>query len=200
MATSAYEPRHTVVLQDPPIARVLFGDTRLAWLWLPLRLYLGYAWLSSGWAKLQNPKWMATGEALQAFWANAVRIDPRPVIAVDWYRAFILALLDMQAYTWFAKVIVFGELLVGVALILGAFTGIAAFVGGFLNWNFVMAGTASTNALLFAIATWLVLAWKTAGWIGLDRWLLPALGTPWSPGRLFAPERQEAATDDRRAR
>jgi thiosulfate dehydrogenase [quinone] large subunit len=90
-------------------------------------------------------------------------------------------MLSTGAYTWFAKVIVFGELAIGIALILGAFTGIAAFGGGFLNWNFIMAGTASTNALLFAIATWLVLAWKTAGWIGLDRWLLPALGTPWRP-------------------
>ena len=48
-----------------------------------------------------------------------------------------------------------------------------------------MAGAASTNGLLFAVATWLVLAWKTAGWIGLDRWLLRALGTPWRPGYLF---------------
>ncbi len=38
---------------------------------------------------------------------------------------------------------------------------------------------------LFAIATWLVLAWKTAGWWGLDRWVLPALGTPWKPGLIF---------------
>jgi thiosulfate dehydrogenase (quinone) large subunit len=35
------------------------------------------------------------------------------------------------------------------------------------------------------IATWLVLAWKTAGWIGFDRWILPALGTPWRPGFIF---------------
>jgi thiosulfate dehydrogenase (quinone) large subunit len=108
------------------------------------------------------------------------------MIAVDWYREFIQAMLDAQAYTWFAKVVSISELLVGTALILGAFTGLAAFVGGFLNWNFIMAGTASTNALLFAIATGLVLAWKVAGWIGLDRWLLPALGTPWRPGVLFA--------------
>jgi thiosulfate dehydrogenase [quinone] large subunit len=173
------------VLDDPPIAKKLFGDTRLAWLWLPLRVYLGYAWLISGWGKLQNPKWVETGEALRDFWTNGVRIDPRPVIAVDWYREFIQWMLDVQAYTWFAKIVVAGELLVGIALILGAFTGIAAFAGGFLNWNFVMAGTASTNALLFAIATWLVLAWKTAGWIGLDRWLLGMLGTPWRPGGIF---------------
>lgn len=178
-------------IADPPIARRLFGDTRLAWAWLPLRAYLGYVWLSSGWGKLSNPKWTETGEALQGFWTNAVKLDPRPVVAVDWYRALIQAMLDAEAYTWFAKLIVAGELLVGIALILGAFTGLAAFTGGFLNWNFVMAGTASTNALLFAIATWLVLAWKTAGWIGLDRWLLPALGTPWQPGPLL---RRDPAT------
>jgi thiosulfate dehydrogenase (quinone) large subunit len=25
----------------------------------------------------------------------------------------------------------------------------------------------------------LVLAWRNAGWVGLDRWLLRRLGTPW---------------------
>jgi thiosulfate dehydrogenase [quinone] large subunit len=39
--------------------------------------------------------------------------------------------------------------------------------------------------LLFAAVVWLVLAWKTAGWIGLDRWLLPLLGMPWRGGVLF---------------
>jgi thiosulfate dehydrogenase [quinone] large subunit len=31
----------------------------------------------------------------------------------------------------------------------------------------------------------LVLAWRNAGWIGLDRFVLPKLGTPWEPGPLF---------------
>jgi len=43
----------------------------------------------------------------------------------------------------------------------------------------------STNPLLFVGATLLMLAWKTAGWWGFDRWLLPALGTPWRPGPLL---------------
>jgi thiosulfate dehydrogenase [quinone] large subunit len=94
-------------------------------------------------------------------------------------------MLDSGAYTWFAKVIAFGEILVGAALILGAFVGIAAFFGGFMNWNFMMAGSASINPVLFTIAILLVLAWKTAGWWGLDRWLLPILGTPWQPGKAF---------------
>ena len=130
---------------------------------------------------------MDTGQALRGFWENAVRLEPRPVIAVGWYRNLIEFMLANEWYTWFGKLIAVGETVIGLALILGAFTGLSAFLGWFLNWNFIMAGTASTNALLFAIATGL-LAWKTAGWIGLDRWLLPALGTPWRPGRLFGAE------------
>jgi thiosulfate dehydrogenase (quinone) large subunit len=48
--------------------------------------------------------------------------------------------------------------------------------------------------MLFAIATWLVLAWRNAGWIGLDRWLLPAVGTPWKGGHLFAKDRTMKVT------
>ncbi len=55
-----------------------------------------------------------------------------------------------------------------------------------MNFNFLLAGTASTNPVLFGLGVFLVLAWKVAGWWGLDRWLLPALGTRWSPGRAFA--------------
>lgn len=147
---------------------------------------VGWSWLTSGWGKFQSPAWLDSGTALRGYWERSVVVDPRAVISYDWYRDFIQFMLNAEAYTWFAKVILFGEIAVGIALILGAFVGVAAFFGGFLNWNFVMAGTASTNALLFAIATGLVLAWKTAGWIGLDRWLLQALGTPWRPGYLFA--------------
>ena len=169
---------------DPPLAQFIFADRRFAWFWLIVRLYLGYTWLNSVWGKLSNPAWVNTGEALKGFWLNALKIEPRPVIYFDWYRQFIQYLVDTQAWTWFAKSVVAGELLVGVALVLGAFTGIAAFVGGFLNWNFLMAGTASSNPVLFALAVFLVLAWKTAGHWGLDRYLLPLLGTPWQPAVL----------------
>ena len=95
-------------------------------------------------------------------------------------------MLGAQAYTWFSDLIVYGEILVGVALILGAFTGIAAFFGAFMNWNYIMAGSASVNGLLLVIAVGLMVGRKVSGWIGLDRWLLPLLGTPWQPGTLFS--------------
>jgi thiosulfate dehydrogenase [quinone] large subunit len=167
-------------IQDPPIARFLFGNTRMAWVWLVVRVYLGYEWLEAGWHKL-TPDWLSGGEALRGFWERAVQIPEsgRAPIAFDWYRDFIQFLLNTESYTWFAKLIVFGEILIGIGLIVGAFVGIAAFFGAFLNWNFIMAGSASTNALLFVLAILLMLAWKVAGYIGLDYYLLAWLGTPW---------------------
>jgi thiosulfate dehydrogenase (quinone) large subunit len=193
--TVANRSDRNLVISDPPFAVDLFNSTRWAWLWLILRLYLGYTWLTSGIPKLTNPAWMETGQALRGFWMNAVQVpEPpaRPPIAFDWYRAFLQWMLDIQAYTWFAQLIVIGEVLVGVALIVGAFVGIAAFFGAFLNWNFMMAGTASINPLMFVFTILVILAWKTAGWYGLDRWLLPLIGTPWRPGQVFS-RRDQAA-------
>jgi thiosulfate dehydrogenase [quinone] large subunit len=169
------------VVKDPPLAKRLFGSTYASLLWLPLRLWLGYKWIAASTHKLGNPAWVQTGEALKGFWTNAVAIPAtgRPPIALDWYRNFIQFLLDTHAYTWFAKLVAYGELLIGIALVLGAFTGFAAFFGGFMNWNFIMAGSASVNGIMFAIAVGLILAWKVAGYIGLDYFLLPLIGTPW---------------------
>ena len=186
MTTQTWQGNLTIT--DSPVARALFSSTRWAWLWLIVRLYVGYTWLTSGWGKLNNPAWVQTGEALKGFWQRAIVIPEapaRPLIAFDWYRTFIQSLLDSGSYVWFAKLIVAGEILIGLALILGAVAGIAAVFGAFMNWNFMMAGTASINPVLFFLAILVVLAWKTAGWWGLDRWLMPILGSPWQPGRLF---------------
>jgi thiosulfate dehydrogenase [quinone] large subunit len=78
-----------------------------------------------------------------------------------------------------------GLTLAGIALILGVLTGPAAFVGGCLSIGQWDSAGVQVVALLFAAVVWLALAWKTAGWIGLDRWLLPLLGMPWRGGVLF---------------
>src|SRR5689334_3649406 len=107
------------VVQDPPFVQKLLADPRAAWLWLPLRIWLGYQWVEAATHKITNPAWMQTGEAIKGFWVGAVKIPEtgRPAISFDWYRAFLQALLDAQAYTWFAKLIAVGELLVGIGLI-----------------------------------------------------------------------------------
>jgi len=191
--------RRGEIVQDPPLVQRLLSDPRAGWLWLLPRLWLGYQWLQSGLEKFSNPKWVQTGEALKGFWLSAVKIPEggRAPIAFDWYRSFIQVLLNAQTYTWFAKLVVAGEILIGVALILGAFTGIAAFLGGFMNWNFMMAGSASVNPMFFVISVGLILAWKVSGYIGADYVLLSRIGTPWrgvpvSAGQLSVPKRGAA--------
>jgi len=179
-AQSIVSRRGVIMVADPPWIFTLFSTTRFAWLWLILRLYAGYDWLTAGYHKVTDGAWWS-GDALAKFWTTAVQVpaDGRPEIAYAWYRGFIQYMLDHQWYIWFSKLVMFGELLVGIALILGAFVGIAAIFGGLMNWNYIMAGSASTNGIMFTIAIILVAAWKVAGWYGLDRYLLPIFGTPW---------------------
>lgn len=176
--------KDTTIIQDSPIARFLFSDVRFASFWLVVRVYVGWLWLTSGWGKVQNPAWTDTGQALLGFWKSSVAVPAppaRPAITFDWYRNFLQTLIDNEAYVWFGKVVAFGELLVGIGLIVGAFVGVAAIFGAVMNFNFMLAGTASTNPLMFLLAVLLIMAWKTAGYYGLDRYLLPLLGTPWQP-------------------
>lgn len=175
----------SITMTDPPFANALFNNTKLSWIWLIVRLYLGYEWITASLHKLESPAWMQTGEALKGFWASAVAVPDAPAhaaITYGWYRSFLQFLLDHQSYIWFAKVISVGEFLVGLGLIVGLFVGIAAFFGGLMNFNFMLAGSASTNPVLFLIAVLLMLAWKVAGYWGLDRWALRWLGTPWQRG------------------
>jgi len=173
---------HKRIISDPPVAKFLFSDTRMAVVWLAVRLYVGYAWIEAGFHKIQDPAWVDTGLALKGFWLNVTKIPvppAKPSITFDWYRSILQFLLDTNAYTWFGKVIAFGETALGIGLILGAFVGIAAAAGAFLNVNYLLAGVASTNPVLLILAIGLILAWKTAGFIGLDNVLLRMLGTPW---------------------
>ena len=184
MSGKLVDEKGEVNFPDPPFARILFSTTRFAWLWLIIRLYLSYRWMTSGFGKLTNPAWMQGGEALKGFWEGAVAIPEagRPPIAFGWYRSFLQFLLDTDSYTWFGPLVSIGEVVVGILLLLGAFTGIAAIIGGFMNFNFMLAGSASVNPVFFLLQVLLILAWKVAGWYGLDRWLLPRLGTPWDRG------------------
>ena len=167
------------------ISRWLFNRTESSWIWLILRLYLGYEWFSAALGdKLESPTWRS-GAGLAGFLHGALAKAGGSNPSVQgWYASFLRGVILPNAAFW-AWVVAFGELLVGIALIVGIFTGLAAFFGGFMNFNYLMAGTVSLNPLLFVIATWLVVAWKVGGWYGLDRWVLPSLGTPWHPGEAF---------------
>ena len=170
-----------VEVEGPRFVRFLFNNTRAGLFWLPIRLFVGFSWLEAGWHKFTDPEWTQGGAALRAYWERAASIPEqgRPPITYEWYRDFINTLLAGGHESWFAWVVTLGELAIGIGLIVGALTGIAAFFGAFMNMSFLLAGSASTNPIMFTLAVGLMLAWRVAGYYGLDRYLLPMLGTPW---------------------
>lgn len=171
-----------VQVEGPAFTRYLFSNTQAGLFWLPIRLFLGFSWVEASWHKITGTGWLDGGAALAGYWKNAIAVSPetgKGPISFEWYRDFLTFLLNGHHQTWFAWVIAFGELAVGIALILGALVGVAAFFGAMMNMSFLLAGSASTNPILFTMAIGLMLAWKVAGYYGLDRYLLPLLGTPW---------------------
>ncbi len=170
-----------VYVEESPISKFLFSNTKSAWLWLVVRIYLGYEWLIAGVEKVYNPVWVgpSSGKALEGFIHGALNKTTglHPDVQ-GWYAYFLEHSVLPHASFW-SHLVAYGEVLVGIALILGALTGIAAFFGLFMNLNYLLAGTVSTNPILFTLAIAVMLAWKVAGYWGVDRWLLPKIGVPW---------------------
>jgi thiosulfate dehydrogenase (quinone) large subunit len=190
---------HRVIIGEPPIAQALFADTRFSLAWLIIRVYVGYQWLLAGYEKFISPAWTGDkiGTGLGGFVAGALKktAGDHPDVA-GWYASFLqsVVLPNLAVWSW---AVTLGEMAIGLGLIVGCLTGVAAFFGGFMNANFLMSGTVSVNPLLFILATWLVLAWRTAGYIGVDHWLLPKLGVPGVPGELFAHGSTKVQTSSR---
>jgi len=157
--------------------RKIFTEKWSSVIWLVVRVWLGYQWLEAGLHKFSDPKWMVTGEALKGFLSKAAGLIPNVPAGAkyDWYKAFTASLVNSGAYTWFAKLVVFGEILTGIALILGVVTTFAAVVGAFMNLNFMLAGSASSNPVMYTLEILLILAGINAGLIGLDYYVVPFL-------------------------
>jgi thiosulfate dehydrogenase (quinone) large subunit len=189
------DEKGNLLIQDPPIAQFLFQNTKASVIWLVLRVWLAYTWFESGWRKFNDAAWMDGGQAILDYWTRAVAIPAppaRPLVTYGWYRDFLQFLIDSGSHPWFAKLIVFGELAIALGLFVGALVGIAAFFGALMNVSFLLAGTTSTNPVLLLAAIFLMLAWKNAGYLGIDRFLLPMLGTPWKQTRLQTTPAQAA--------
>ena len=197
MSTAKYiEPKEVTHIPEPAFAKFLFADTRMAWLWLIVRLYVGYEWLTAGLEKLTGYSFTITefgqkagipwvfgahdGAAIKGFVAGALAQSTGAHPAVQGWYAWFLQNIVLPNAAIFAYLVTFGEVLIGLGLIFGCLTGIAAFFGVFLNMNFLLSGAVSINPVIGFLALFLILAWRIAGFWGLDRWVLPLLGTPWT--------------------
>ncbi len=197
--------QEAIQIEEPRFTKWLFASRGAAWIWLVARVYLGYEWLHAGWGKLTGTSggfwtwhwaytqdsWLKTSKPLQGFVTYSLtnaNQGPHSSVNYGWYAAFLRWLGHPGPASAFSKIISLGETAIGIALIIGLFTGIAAFFAGTLNVSFGLAGSAGVNPVFFVLEVLLVLAWRNAGYYGLDRYVLPALGTPWHRGRVFTPE------------
>lgn len=209
-------------IEEPRVARWLFGSSVAAWVWLVARLWLGWEWFRAGWGKVfggdltwrvwdwrghsvtgdLNVGWLVSGtspdgrrlgvgDSVAGFAQGAIEgaQGPHPDVAYAWYVDFLRWIRD-DGHPFVGPLVAITELVVGALLVLGLLTGIAAFVGLILNFSFVFAGSAGVNPAMIAVGVLLVLAWRNAGWWGLDRLVLPAVGTPWHKGRLRRPDEE----------
>jgi len=151
-------------------------------LWLAARLWLGYGWVNAGYQKLWGSEkavfWNGGGAGVKGFAAAGVAgsaAGKGAGASYGWWAAFLHGFVIPNA-SWIAKLVTVSELVIGVLLILGLFTGLAAVAGLTLNLVYMFTGSAGVNPAYAIVAVFLILAWRNAGYIGLDRFALPMAG------------------------
>ena len=152
----------------------IFNNKYFVPIWTVLRVWLGYQWIVPAIEKLKDPTWVGSqsGVAITGFLKGALAKSTGEHPAVQWWYARFVENVAMPNANIFTYLIPYGELLVGISLILGAFT-IAGLLGGALmNLNYMLAGTTSTNPILYTVAIILIAAGVNAYKIGVDQLII----------------------------
>ncbi|MDQ0256755.1 thiosulfate dehydrogenase [quinone] large subunit [Evansella vedderi] len=133
-----------------------------------LRVYLGWSWMTAGWGKVTGEPFSAAGY-LNGVVNNEFVMEQYPT-----YHAFIESFALPNAGV-FSFMVAWGELLVGIGLLLGVLTTAAAFFGIMMNFAFMFAGTVSSNPWMILLTIFILAAGHNAGRYGGDRWVIPYL-------------------------
>ncbi|MBM7552979.1 DoxX family protein [Thalassobacillus pellis] len=151
-----------------------------------LRVYLGYTWLTAGLGKLAGG--FDAGGFIQGAIGKAAGDHPA---VQGWWAAFLegVALPNAELFTF---MVMWGEILVGAALILGVFTNFAVLMGLAMNFAFLFSGTTSTNPQMVLIGVLIAAAGYNAARFGLDRWVLPFLRH--TTGKKMNPKEERTET------
>jgi thiosulfate dehydrogenase [quinone] large subunit len=132
--------------------------------WLAVRVWIGIMWFQAGWSKVfgaENPSFLHNNGAGVAGFAG------HGAAAYSWWASIMHSFVVPNA-SWIAVLVAFGELAIGLGLIVGFLTRTAAVASLFLLFTYIMSGTAGVTGF-YALCALIVLAtWRTSTWIGLD--------------------------------
>lgn len=146
--------------------------------WTLVRIWLGWQWFEAGSGKVGQAGWTGdqAGTAVAGFLKGALgkAAGDHPEVK-GWYANFVENVAIPNAGV-FGHLVAWGELLVGIGLILGALTSVAVLMGALMNLNFLLAGTSSSSpVMLVASLLILTVAGVHVKYYAVDRWIIPVL-------------------------
>jgi thiosulfate dehydrogenase (quinone) large subunit len=168
------------------VADWLFRSSAASVIWLVVRVWLGYQWANAGYQKIWGSEkssfWFGGGAGVKGFATAGVlgSSTGKGGASYGWWAGFLHNFVIPNA-SWIAKLIALAELAIGIALILGFLTGLAALAGLLLNLIYMFTGSAGVNPAYAILSMGLILAWRNAGLLGLDRLVL---GGVWRRNQL----------------
>jgi thiosulfate dehydrogenase (quinone) large subunit len=159
------------------------GDSRRNWLtgivWAVARVWVGWQFLTAGMDKVGASAWTGSSAGAQIRQLLGVAISPKltsgahPTVLAPY--AWLARHVLLPNATPLAYLVTALELLIGLALLVGFCTRVAAAGGACLNLLYLLSGSVGVNPLMLVVEVSIVLVGTTAGLIGLDRFLMPAL-------------------------
>lgn len=150
----------------------LKGNRYAAILLTLIRLYVGWEWTKAGWHKLTGDKAFDAAGFIKGAIAKPVLDNGTHARIYPNFTGFLhdFALPNVKLFNFLVP---WGELLVGIGLLLGALTTAAVLFGLLMNFMYMFAGTVSTNPWLVLLSFFIIAAGSNAGKFGLDHYILP---------------------------
>ncbi|PHA00896.1 DoxX family protein [Bacillus pseudomycoides] len=132
-----------------------------------VRIYIGYTWLMAGVKKLTGGGFDATG-----FLKGAIEQASGAHPAVQsWWASFLneVAIPNVELFNF---LVTWGEILVGIGLIVGCLTKTAVFFGLVMNFSYMFSGSTGVNPQLVILSMLILVSGYNAGKFGVDGLIL----------------------------
>ncbi|MGE5672334.1 MAG: DoxX family protein [Mycobacterium leprae] len=141
-----------------------------SWIWLVLRLYVGYEFMTAGWEKITGPKAFDASGFLQGAVKGATGAHPT---VQPWFAAIVKSAF-LPSVGLFNFLVPWGELLTGIALIIGFASSFALVMALLMNYAYMFSGSTSTNVQLSLLEVILLaVGGAYVGFLGVDYWFRP---------------------------